>query len=43
MPGNELVVAVLHRNIKIFLSLDRVETIYPSRLKSFHLADEQVT
>lgn len=43
MQGNELVVAVLYRNIKIFLSLDRVETIYPSRLKSFHLADEQVT
>lgn len=43
MPGNKLVIAILHCKVEISLSLALVENLHPFRFQAFHSVSKHIT
>ena len=43
MPGNKLIVAILHYKVEISLMLALVENLHPSWFQAFHSINKHIT
>jgi hypothetical protein len=43
MPGNKLIIAILHCKVEISLTLALVENLHPSRFQAFHFINKHIT